>query len=473
VTTYPLPEGSDREPIGIVRRLSQAHTDAALQVDGMARQDVTEEAEASGHVYVTRDYQDPNHSGSKKHVERPAFELALRDLKAGLIKGLAVIDIDRLTRRQLVLEQLIDWYEDHPGLFWYCDDATVDLRTPEGCRAARDRVNEASAYAAAVKVKTTRRHAQAKRAGVMVGSRGYGFTTTGDVISDEAEVIRRMAEAVEAKVNLSDFLAKLKAEGVVGKTGKPFSHRTMQEVLCSPRTAGYRVDRSEADGIAKDAQGNPIIGRQAPILPLAQWQRIRDIYAGREHDTANRKWLASPVLFCATCASGMVGNWIKAQSRHRYICKNRQCDYRAYLNGPETDKYLIRIVSLKLAEAAPEVVKAEPWPKAEQLAKVEALKAAHKANPDTDDVEAWLDRDQALTEMLKALRQEQRVWLAQHPEPTGQPRHELQETWLAAVARNDVPVMRQVMSHVIKAVVAAPGDVWSADRLTVIPQAQA
>jgi DNA invertase Pin-like site-specific DNA recombinase len=465
-------------PIGLIKRLSQAKTNAALQVDALARMDVTEAAEASGPVYVHKVYEDPNSSGSKKNVERPAYEQGLRDLRAGVIKGLAVLDIDRLTRRHYVLEQLIDFYEDNPDTFWYCDDETCDLRTSQGRAVARHKVNEASAYADQVSVKVTRLHAQKRRTGAIVGSRGYGYTTTGELMPGEPEVIHLLADAVDAGVNMSDFLEALALDGVVGSKGVPFTHRGVKAILTSPRIVGYRVDSSKPDQIARDTNGEPIKGEQPAILELAQWERIGLAYKANSVDTRPRKWIGSEVLYCGTCNSGMNGGWITPLNRHRYVCANKDrkgCDYRANLHGPMTDDYIKELVELELAKDTPAVAKPEPWPGLAELKALEARRTAKKAEHEADalDLMAWLDIDDNLAKLIAKANQAQRVWHQLHPMPTEQPRHELLEVWKAAVEADDIPAMRRVVKAVLKRIIAAPGKAWSTDRLTVIPQAQA
>lgn len=479
VTTYePTAEQAGLKPIGVTMRLSAAKTNEGLQIDALERQDITDDVEAMGGVYVHRIYCDPNQSASKKDVERPAFELQVADLMAGVIQGMAVVDIDRVTRLELPLELLIDQYERHPDWFWWCDDSLCDLTTEAGRDYARDKVKKAKAEARSIARRVTRRHKQARKAGVMVGSRGYGYTTTGELMPGEPEVIQRLADAVDAGVNMSDFLDGLKLQGVVGSKGVPFTHRGVKAILTSPRIAGYRVDLSQPDLMARDTNGEPIKGNQPAILELVQWERIGQLYRDNAVDGRQRKWLATEVLFCATCNSGLNGGWISALNRHRYVCANKDrkgCAYRATLHGPMTDDYIKELVELELAKDTPEVAKPEPWPGLAELKALEARRSAKKTEKEAGDLDlmAWLDIDETLAKAIAAANQAQRVWHQLHPMPTDKPRHELLETWKAAVEADDIPAMRLVVKAVLKRIMVTPGSAWSAERLTVIPQAQA
>ena len=117
----------------------------------------------------------------------------------------------------------------------------------------------------------------------------------------------------------------------------------------------------------------------------------------------------------------------------------------------------------------------EPWPGLGELRILEARRASKKAEHEAGDLELlpWLDIDETLVKAIAKAKQAQRVWNQAHPMPTEAPRHELLETWKAAVEANDVPAMRQVIKTVLKRIMVSPGGAWSADRLTVIPQAQA
>jgi DNA invertase Pin-like site-specific DNA recombinase len=477
VTTYqPTAEQAGLQAIGVTMRLSAAKTTEALQVDGLERQDITEEVEALGGVYVHRIYCDPNQSASKKDVERPAFELQIKDLMAGVIQGMAVVDIDRVTRLELPLELLIDQYERHPHWFWWCDDSLCDLRTEEGRDYARDKVKKAKAEARSIARRVTRRHKQARRAGVMVGARGYGYTTTGELMKGEPEVIRLLADALETGTNMSTFIAGLAAEGITGPKGNPFTHRTIKMILTSPRIVGYRVDANQPDRIARDANGEPVKGNQPAILELRQWERIRALYAKNEVDGRYRKYLSSEVLTCATCNGGMNGQYDKGVQRHRYNCQSKaKCPRKASLHGPMTDDYVKELVELELAKDTPEVAQAEPWPGLAELQALEARRSAKKAEKEAGTLElmAWLDIDETLAKAIAAANQAQRVWHQLHPVPTERPRHELLDTWKAAVEADDIPAMRQVVRAVLKRIVVSPGGEWSTNRLTVIPQAQA
>jgi site-specific DNA recombinase len=476
VVTYGPRKGA--VPVGQYDRLSLAKKTEQAQAMALSRMDTTEAVEAEGVAYVYRRYTDPDHSGSKRNQERPAFDLMVADLDAGIIGGLAVSNIDRLTRRHGILEQLIERYETNEEqarkgkaerLYWYSNDPLVDLRTEDGRREARKRVDAGYEEARAIARRQTGRHDQYRRLGIMVGSRGYGHRTDGSVVEPEAAVIRRLADIIDSGQKISPILPELERDGIVSTHGKPFTLRTVKSVLTSARLVGYRVDTTAPDGIARDEKGEPIKGNQEPILSLEQFLRVRDVFAGRARGEEFRKYLGSAIFICDTCGYVMGAGWLKRDDRHRYLCSHQKpgrCG-KNQLHGPKADDFLRLAVELELAKDQPTVVAQEPWPGEGQLASVEAKRALARERKEAGaiDVEVWLDQDMALAEVIGGLRKSRRAWLADHPVPTAPASESLLERWQSG----DLDRQRSVVHELLKGVLVAPGP-FSADRLRAIPR---
>lgn len=438
VTTYGPLRGL--VPIGLYLRLSLAKTTAKAQSEALERQDATEAAKGEG-ANVTRTYTDPDHSGEKRTLIRPAFDLMVSDLKAGLIKGIAIGDIDRLTRRHGVLELLIEIYEANQELadkgkaerlYWYCyhdeDDerAPVDLRTPEGRREARKRVDAAYEEIQVMKMRQTKRHNQSKKAGKMVGARGFGYETSGEHRASEVKVIRLLANAVDQGRTLRPILNEL---GPISKSGTLLTHRTVEGILTGGRVAGYRVDRSnkagEWYGIAVDANGLPIKGTQERIIEEDQWLRLRKIYREREIATERRLYLGTGTLRCKAkaCRKNYTGN-----ANRNWGSYNYHCPCGSYLNGPEADRYLKLLVELQLSENPPEVAAPVPWPRQAELDALEADREATELEM-SDDPIGWIRLEKAYIKASGKLTLERREWLKAHPIPTALPTDALVKRW--------------------------------------------
>ena len=70
---------------------------------------------------------------------------------------------------------------------------------------------------------------------------------------EEAQIVVRIFETFDAGDSLRSITAKLTADGVPTRGGRPWHVRTVRDMLTNPRYAGWAVDRGE---IAIDVDGN-------------------------------------------------------------------------------------------------------------------------------------------------------------------------------------------------------------------------
>ena len=133
--------------------------------------------------------------------------------------------------------------------------------------------------------------------------------------------------------------------------------------------------------------GEPVIGQQEPIITVQEWQALVSILDGRTqrgsgHNT--RKYLATGTLRCGKDGCGAKLRAVKtspATQRNKpdryfyYGCPSkatgRGCGGLT-IGGPETDELIRKLLIAHYEEQARRrkaVVKAEEWPKEEQLAR--------------------------------------------------------------------------------------------------------
>jgi site-specific DNA recombinase len=466
-------------PIGEMIRSSSAEANVRVHTEMLARQQTARKVLAQG-ACVTHSYCDPDHSGGNRHLLRPGMEQSLVDLEARTIRGMAVVDIDRLTRLSSVLERFCAIYEANEDawrkgkedqLFWYCTDGEVDLRTEAGRDEARTRVMVAKREREQGAKRQRRRHAVLREMGTLVGPRAFGHTTAGELIPEEADAIRLLADAVDMGQKVAPVVRALADKGFVGRDGRPFTHRRVQVILTSARIVGLRVDGTTDDGIARDDQDEPIRGNQPAIIKMDQWLRIKARYAEASHSEAKRKYLGSGSFIC-TCGTVMGAGWKKSRNTYRYSCLGRgdSCGSNS-LHGPWADAAIELLVELALEQDAPEVAEPEPWPEADQLARIETRRSDAKARRDAGelDAETWLDQDLALAEVVGGLRRSQRAWLKAHPlAPAGPANRALRERWRSGNEDQRRSVVRDLFRGFIVAP-AVPGASVS-ERLTPVPR---
>lgn len=85
---------------------------------------------------VAKVYSD-NNIGTNAAHPRPAYDDLLDDIRAGLIDGLVVWHMDRITRHPAELEMIMDFLDDHNVDFRQVRASMMDLSTPAGRLAAR------------------------------------------------------------------------------------------------------------------------------------------------------------------------------------------------------------------------------------------------------------------------------------------------------------------------------------------------
>jgi DNA invertase Pin-like site-specific DNA recombinase len=468
-----FPELPDLRPIGVYMRLSLKKATEDLNRLALARQDVSRRL--PGDVYIYREYTDPDHSAFKRGAPRPAYDRMLADLDAGIIKGLAVYDIDRLTRRHFVLESIIERYLENPGLYWFCLDPAVDLRTEAGRATARDRVNGAHQEALAAQRRQQARHDQLKAMGVQVAIKGYGYDDDGQLVLKEAAAIQKLAALVVQKADLKPYLTQLTANGVMGPSGQPLTPSSVRRILMSARLVGYRVDGKASDGIARDASGEPIEGTQEAILKPEQWEAVRRVYLGRagagRGDLASaRDYLLSGLLRCGRCGYAMGGSAVKnRKAGYRYICPGggggRRCG-RCNVNGPLTDEYLTAWVEARLAQAPSVAPVAPEWPLQAEEDDVRAQQAQDLADYQDGIHEGatWQALDRSSVMRLAELRRARKVWAESQPAPVVGPTAAMAEAWASGV----LAVRRNVLMQLASVIIVTPGGPWAVDRLNIV-----
>lgn len=132
-------------PVGCYYRISE---DMAGDAKGVARQRDDCLNLARLRRWEPVQYEDNDLSAYKPNVVRPDFEQMLKDLDAGVIRGVVVYNLDRLTRQPKELERLIEIYDRHEGLIFASLEGDINLSTSDGRTMARVLVafaNKASA----------------------------------------------------------------------------------------------------------------------------------------------------------------------------------------------------------------------------------------------------------------------------------------------------------------------------------------
>lgn len=253
---------------------------------------------------------------------RREFERLRADIDAGLIDAVVCWDLDRLTRKPVELEWLVERGERH-GLRLASVADDYDLSTDAGRLFARIK---AAVARGEVERKSARQAAalrQAVAAGKPTGGRrAFGYTADHMHLHPvEAPLAAELFERWNAGATLGDLRRWLNGAGVRTVAGNEWTTGTLANLIKNPRYAGLRGVKWQA----RDDKGRPVLsskgrprrqrlhtveGRAAwpAIVDEQVWRqaldRITDPARAQHHAGRDRKYLLSGLARCAATECG-------------------------------------------------------------------------------------------------------------------------------------------------------------------------
>lgn len=280
-----------------------------------------------------------NDTSAAGKVVRPGFDALVAEIDAGNVDAVVAWAWDRLTRNRRDELRLIEACEKHGTRITLVRGADLDLSTPAGSQMADFM---ASAARAEIRIKGDRqRRAQQQRAEKgrpAKGIRPTGYTLAGEVIEDEAVLIRRIFDQFTAGGTLKGTAAQLERDGIVTRRGGRWSSSSVGSMLRNGRYAG----RSIYKGADVGAATWPAIVSEAQFA--AAQARLQDpSRKTRGVDTA-RKHLGSGLYYC-TCGLRVRSSSGLGNGMNRYTCRTT-CHYRSA--GP-VDAYVLAVIRGRLA----------------------------------------------------------------------------------------------------------------------------
>lgn len=219
-------------------------------------------------------------ASTKSKKARPRYDDMFKLARAGGIDAIVAYSNSRLTRRPREFEDLIDLHDDYGVLIRTVVSGDADLTTADGRRMARFLAGESTAEAERISERVKAQKERAADAGVFRGGRRpFGFEADGVTIREkEAEVIREATDAVLAGRSLRAISAEIRANGVKGTMGRPFTNANLRDLLIRPRNAGLIARglpgrKALASGHNYDYE---IIGAAAwdAIVPREKWDSL-------------------------------------------------------------------------------------------------------------------------------------------------------------------------------------------------------
>ncbi|UJW35177.1 recombinase family protein [Saccharothrix sp. AJ9571] len=261
--------------------------------------------------HIIGEFVDNSISASDKHKARPGYDALVSAYEAGEFDALVCWDLDRLTRQPRQLEDWIDAAQDR-GLLLVTANGEADLSTDGGRMFARIKATVARSE---IERKAARQRAaalqRAERGKPPLGVRLTGYSSTGEVIEDEAAIVRQLFDRFAAGDSLRALAMWLTEAGVATRHGRPWNPSSVRTILTNPRYAGHAVYQGKTNG--KQGVWDAIVEDEVFRLVEA---KLADPRRKTQQGT-DRKHLGAGLFECAKCDS-KVRSW----SGNRYRCPN-------------------------------------------------------------------------------------------------------------------------------------------------------
>lgn len=245
---------------------------------------------------------------------RPQYRAMLADVKTGKIGAVLAWHPDRLYRRAVDLEEIVNIAEAHHLQIATATAGDVNLSTPAGRMNAR-----IIAAVAQGEVENTRSRVRSKKQEMAAqglyrgGPRPYGFEKDGVTIrEDEAQVIRDATKAILSGRSLKGVANELNAKGRTTSKGKQWTYMRLRDVLVRPRNAGL-IHKGRADRRHESREHLPM---RFEVVGKANWPAIVDEDTWRAcatmlldptrriHTSNEPRWLGSRSYVCGVEGCG-------------------------------------------------------------------------------------------------------------------------------------------------------------------------
>ncbi len=247
---------------------------------------------------LAKEYLDESISAYAKNVKRPGYQQLVTDYEQGHFNAIVCYDLDRLTRQPRQLEDWIDAAEDH-GLHLVTANGEADLSTDGGRMYAR--IKSSVARAESERKGARQKAAAAQRATLgnpPLGVRLTGYGAKGELIAEEANVVKEIFERFLRGESLKGIARVLTEAGIPTRTGRDaWNPSTVQGILRNPRYAGH--------GKYFDEVSQGVANWPAIVTPndysLTQ-TRLDDPARKLNRVGTDRKYLGSGLFLCGVCS---------------------------------------------------------------------------------------------------------------------------------------------------------------------------
>jgi len=230
--------------VGIYTRIS---VDRDGQSVAPERQEADAQAECASKGWTVADvYSDRNVSAFRRGVIRPEYNRMLSDVRSGLLDGIVVWKLDRLSRSVLDFMRTAELLKEHNcELVSLRDD--VDTSTPLGVAMFQIMgvLAELEAATTADRVRSAHRYSAHQGKPHTGGHRPFGYSRQGAIIPGEAGELKAVRTKLLAGESLWTVASDLNGRGVQTTASNDWTTSSLSQTLRSPRLRGVRTYRGE------------------------------------------------------------------------------------------------------------------------------------------------------------------------------------------------------------------------------------
>ena len=294
---------------------------------------------AKQHRYIVHEeYVDEGISG-KSIEKRLALQKLLQDAKAGLFKEVIVWKINRISRNQLDLLNIVDTLQKH-GVSFRSYSENFETETPMGRFALQMMGSvaelERNTIVENVKMGMKQRARTGKwNGGVVLGYKSVeleGSTsrkrkeTRLEIVESEAQIVRMIYGKYANGQGPKSIANDLNHLGLHTKNGQPFSAVTVKIIILNPIYKGYIRFNKQQDWNNKRRKGtnpDPILvpGEHPAIIEPELWDKVAARFKAMSH-TPIRVVGTLPftgVMRCPQCGAGMVATHATRKNKNGEI----------------------------------------------------------------------------------------------------------------------------------------------------------
>lgn len=245
---------------------------------------------------VVDEFIDDDVSASKPRGIDTGWGRMLHEASVGRLDIVVAVDLDRLLRSTRDLNTLID-----AGLSAVTVDGEIDLTTADGEFRATMLAGIARFEVRRKGERQQRAAAQRAESGRFArGTRLTGYTPDGEIVAEEAAVVREIFDRFNAGESLTAIAAWLQAGALPTRSGNRWLPTTVRRMLLNPRYCGRQTYRRQPTGA---------MGTWTPIIAEVVFDTAQIILDDPRRNvrggaTTGRKYLGSGIYRCGEAGCG-------------------------------------------------------------------------------------------------------------------------------------------------------------------------